>query len=328
MGILAAVGLFGSLIFHELSHSVVARRFGIPMKGINLFIFGGVAHMEEEPPSPRSEFLMAIAGPVSSFLLAALLYGAMWSGRAMGWPEPANGILGYLAFINVLLAMFNMVPAFPLDGGRVFRSALWAWKGDLRWGTKWAARFGSAFSILLMVWGGFNLLTGNFLGGLWSILIGIFLYGAAEQAYRQMLVNSALSAAPVRRFMARDPISVSQDLTVQSLVDDYFYRYFHDVFPVLVGRQVVGCVSKKQIASLPRTEWPTKTVADIMSGCAPDNTIQADCDAAKALAHMNKTGSGRLLVLDGDRLVGVVVLKDLLKYLAFRTDLEGMENVA
>ncbi|OQW32304.1 MAG: peptidase M50 [Nitrospira sp. SG-bin1] len=328
MGILAAVGLFGSLIFHELSHSLVARRFGIPMKGITLLIFGGVAHMEEEPPNPKSEFLMAIAGPVSSVLLAALLYAVMWGGRAIGWPEPANGILGYLAFINVLLAMFNMVPAFPLDGGRIFRSALWAWKGDLRWGTKLAARFGSAFSILLMGWGAFNLLSGHFVGGFWYLLIGFFLYGAADQAYQQMLVNRVLSGEPVTRFMSRDPISVPLDISVRSLVDDYFYRYFHDVFPVVVGTQVVGCVSKRQIAALPRSEWPYKTVADIMTGCSSENTVQAECDVIKALAQMNKTGSSRLLVLDGDRLVGMIVLKDLLKYLAFRMDLEGTGRAA
>src|SRR6185312_4915911 len=152
MGVLGAIGLFGSLIFHELSHSLVARRFGIPMKGITLFIFGGVAHMEDEPPNPKSEFFMAIVGPLSSLVLAALLYGAMQGGRAVGWPEPASGIVGYLSFINVLLAMFNMVPAFPLDGGRVFRSALWAWTGDIRWATRLAARFGSGFGIVLIVW--------------------------------------------------------------------------------------------------------------------------------------------------------------------------------
>ena len=185
MGILGALGLFGSLIFHELSHSLVARRFGIPMKGITLFIFGGVAHMDDEPQNPKSEFFMAIVGPLSSLLLAALLYGATQGGRAVGWPEPVNGIVSYLSFINMLLAMFNMVPAFPLDGGRVFRSALWAWTGDVRWATRLAARCGSGFGIVLMAWGGFSPLTGNFVEGLWYI-IGFFLYGAADQAYQDV----------------------------------------------------------------------------------------------------------------------------------------------
>ncbi len=328
MGILGAIGLFGSLIFHELSHSLVARRFGIQMKGITLFIFGGVAHMEEEPPNPKSEFFMAIVGPLSSLVLALLLYGAMQGGKAVGWPEPASGIVGYLSFINVLLAIFNMVPAFPLDGGRVFRSALWAWTGDIHWATRLAARFGSGFGIILMVLGGFNFFTGNFVGGLWYALIGFFLYGAAGQTYQQMLVNRALHGESVRRFMSPDPVTVPPDLSVQSLVDDYLYRYLHDMFPVLDGTKVMGCVSKKHVGKLSRVEWPNKSVADIMEACSPEKTVQADRDAAKALAQMIKTRSSRLLVLEGDRLVGVIVLKDLLKYLSFRIDLEEMERAA
>jgi Zn-dependent protease/predicted transcriptional regulator len=328
MGVLGAIGLFGSLIFHELSHSLVARRFGIPMKGITLFIFGGVAHMEDEPPNPKSEFFMAIVGPLSSLVLAALLYGAMQGGRAVGWPEPVSGIVGYLSFINVLLAMFNMVPAFPLDGGRVFRSALWAWTGDIRYATRLAARFGSGFGIVLIVWGGYNFFTGNLVGGLWYVLIGFFLYGAAHQAYQQVLVNRALRGESVRRFMSRDPVTVSPDLSVQALVDDYLYRYLYDMFPVLEGTKVVGCASKKHVGNLSRAEWPHKRVADIMEVCSPEKTVQADSDAGKALAQMNKTRSSRLLVLDGDRLVGVIALKDLLKYLAFRLDLEEGEKTA
>lgn len=326
MGILGALGLFGSLIFHELSHSLVARRFGIPMKGITLFIFGGVAHMDGEPPNPKSEFFMAIVGPLSSLLLAAILYGATQGGRAVGWPEPVNGIVSYLSFINVLLAMFNMVPAFPLDGGRVFRSALWAWTGDVRWTTRLAARCGSGFGIVLMAWGGFSSLTGNFVEGLWYVLIGFFLYGAADQAYQQVLVNRALRGESVRRFMSHDPITVSPGLSVQSLVDDYLYRYLHDMFPVLEGTKVVGCVSKKQVGNLSRAAWPHKSVADIMDVCSPEKTVQAGSDAGKALAQMNKTGLSQLLVLEGDRLVGMITLKDLLRHLVFRLNLEDMER--
>lgn len=328
MGILGAIGLFGSLIFHELSHSLVARRFGIPMKGITLFIFGGVAHMENEPPNPKSEFFMAIVGPLFSLLLAALLYGAMQGGRAVGWPEPVSGIVGYLSFINVLLAMFNMVPAFPLDGGRVFRSALWAWKGDIRWATKLAAGFGSGFGAVLMVWGGFSLFTGDAVGGLWYGLIGFFLYGAAGQSYQHVLVNHALRGESVRRFMSRDPITVPPDLSVQSLVDAYLYRYLYDLFPVTRDSKVVGCISSKQIGSLPRTEWDRKSVADIMTPCSPEHSIQAETEAVKALAQMNRTGMSRLLVFEGDRLVGMLVLKDLMKLMAFRMELEERAEAA
>lgn len=324
LGILGAIGLFGSLILHELSHSLVARRFGIPMRGITLFIFGGVAHMEDEPPTPKSEFVMAIAGPLASLALAAVCYAAFQEGMATGWPDPVNGLLGYLVFINLVLAMFNMVPAFPLDGGRVFRSALWAWKDDLRWATQLAAGVGTGFSILLMTWGGFSILTGNLIGGFWYMLIGLFLYSAAERAYQQVLVNHALRGESLRRFMSSDPISVAPGVSVQTLVDDYLYRYLHDLFPVLEGANLLGCVTTKQVGAVPRTEWPSKTVADIMTACAAEKVIQADTDAHKALAQMNKARSSRLMVLDGDRLVGMITLKDLLKHLAFRMNLEKM----
>jgi Zn-dependent protease/predicted transcriptional regulator len=322
MALVGAAGLFASLIFHELAHSLVARRFGIPMKGITLFIFGGVAHMDEEPPNPKSEFLMAIAGPLSSLLLAAGFYGLVQAGAALRVPEHVRGIAGYLAFINVLLAVFNMVPAFPLDGGRAFRAALWAWKGNLRWATQIASRFGSGFGIVLIVLGGINLISGHVVGGFWYVLIGFFLYNAAAQAYAQLLVRRVLEGEPVRRFMSRDPVTVAPDLSVQTFVDEYLYRYLHDMFPVSRDSKVVGCLSTRQLGKVPRSEWAQTPVADLMNPCSSENTIQADSDAAKALSKMNQTGESRLLVMEGDRLVGILVLKDLLRLVALRMDLE------
>jgi Zn-dependent protease/CBS domain-containing protein len=323
MAVVGAAGLFASLIFHELAHSVVARRFHIPVKGITLFIFGGVAQMEEEPPNAKSEFLMAVAGPLASVVLAVGFYAAWQSREAVGLSEPVAGILGYLAFINGLLALFNMVPAFPLDGGRAFRAALWAWKGNLRWATQIASRFGSGFGIVLIVLGAVSILSGHFVAGFWYVLIGFFLYNAAAHAYTQLLVRGALQGEPVRRFMSRDPITVSPDLSVQALVDEYLYRYLHDMFPVTRDSRALGCVTTRQVGNLPRTEWARTTVADIMAPASEGNSVQADSDAVAALAKMNRTGESRLLVLEGDRLVGILVLKDLMKLVAFRLDLEG-----
>jgi len=328
MAVLGAVGLFASLVFHEMAHSLVARRFGIPIKGITLFIFGGVAHLEEEPPNPKAEFIMAVVGPLASLLLGAGFYALLRSVQAMDWPEWAEGIVGYLSFINVLLALFNLVPAFPLDGGRMFRAALWAWNGSLRWATRLASAFGSGFGIVLMVWGGFNVLTGSFVGGFWYVLIGFFLYNAAGQAYGRLMVQRALKGESVRRFMSPDPVTVPPDVSVQALVDHYLYRYQYDMYPVVEGSDVVGCVSTKQVAGLPRTEWEHSTVAAIMTTCRAEDRVQADSDAVEALARMNRAGTSRLLVFDGDRLVGILVLKDLLKYLAFRTDFEEMTKAA
>ncbi len=328
MAIAGAVGLFASLIFHELAHSLVARRYGIPIKGITLFIFGGVAHMEEEPPSPKTEFLMAIAGPLSSILLATAFYGLLRAGATYEFSESVAGVVRYLAFINGLLAAFNLLPAFPLDGGRALRAALWGWKGDLRWATAHASRIGSGFGVVLIVMGVVNMFAGNFLAGFWWVLIGFFLRSAAGASYYQLLFRRMFEGEPVRRFMSPDPVTVSPDLSVQDLVDKYLYRYLHDMFPVSKDARVYGCITLRQVSDVPREEWPHKTVADLMTPCSSENTVQVDTDAVKALARMNRTGQSRLLVMEGDRLVGVIVLKDLLKLFALKMDLEGMGSSA
>jgi Zn-dependent protease/CBS domain-containing protein len=323
MGIAGMIGLFFSLVVHELSHSVVARRYGLAIKGITLFIFGGVAEMEEEPASAKTEFLMAIAGPIASFVLAAGFYGLALAGRAQGIAESATGVSEYLAAINALLATFNLLPAFPLDGGRVFRAALWHWKGDLRWATRLASRVGSGFGFGLIVLGFLNVLNGNFVGGMWWFLIGMFLRGAAQASYYQLETRRALEGEPVRRFMTTDPVTVPPGLSVRDLVEDYVYRYHHDLFPVADGRRLVGCVGVRQIKETPREDWDRLTVAGIMFRCSADNTVAADMDAVKALGLMRRTNNARLLVVEGDRLVGIVALKDLLAFLALKMDLEG-----
>jgi Zn-dependent protease len=180
MGIIGVIGLFLSIIVHEFSHSLMARKYGMPMKGITLFIFGGMAEMTDEPTSPRAEFMMAVVGPLSSLAIAFGFYLLLVAGKQTGWPQPVNGILGYLALINGLLAAFNTIPAFPLDGGRILRSILWGWKKNIRWATKLSSRIGKGFGILLIVFGFFNVLRGNFIGGMWWFLIGMFIQGAAS----------------------------------------------------------------------------------------------------------------------------------------------------
>ena len=223
MGAAGMLGLFGSIIVHELAHSLVARRYGLPMNGITLFIFGGVAEMDDEPPSAKAEGLMAIAGPIVSIGLALGCTAIATYGQHRAWPEPVIGVVSYLGFINRLVAIFNLIPAFPLDGGRVLRSVLWAWKGNLRWATRMASRAGTSFSFLLMAWGIFTLISGDFIGGLWRLLIGMFLGDAASASYQQLMVRHALEGEPVHRFMQPNPITVPPTLTVQELVDAYVY---------------------------------------------------------------------------------------------------------
>ena len=180
MGIVGAFGLFFSIIVHEMSHSLVARRYGMSIKGITLFLFGGVAEMKQEPPTPRAEFMMAIAGPISSICLAVIFYVFSQVTKSAGGPEAVYGVIKYLAWINGILAVFNLVPAFPLDGGRMLRAVLWGWKNNLRWATRIAAGIGSGFGLLLIFMGILQFFSGNFIGGMWWFFIGMFVRGAAK----------------------------------------------------------------------------------------------------------------------------------------------------
>ena len=323
MGIIGALGLFLSIIAHEFSHSLVARRYGLPMKGITLFIFGGVAEMEEEPPSARVEFMMAIAGPLSSIVIALIFYGIHALGKQAGLAEPINGVVGYLAMINALLAGFNLLPAFPLDGGRVLRSILWGVKKNLRWATYISSRIGSGFGILLIILGVIQVFRGNFVGGMWWFLIGMFLQGAAKASYQQLITRKALEGEPIRRFMKTDPVTVSPSVSLEHLVEDYVYKYHFKMFPVVEDSdRLLGCVTTKQVKEIPREDWNRKTVGEVASQCSPENTIAPQADAMQAISIMNRTGNSRLMVVEGGHLVGIIALKDLLELLSLKVELE------
>ena len=325
MGTVGAIGLFGSIVFHELAHSLVARHYGIPISSITLFIFGGVAQMEKEPPSPKAEFLMAIAGPISSFALSAASYLAFEVGYQVQLPLSAIGVLGYLAFANSLLGGFNLIPAFPLDGGRALRAGLWHWKNDLRRATRWASMAGSTFGFVLMMAGILHVITGDFMVGVWWFVMGIFLREAAAASYYQMIARTMLGGEPIRRFMTPNPMTVSSDLSLNEVVEEHFYRSLHDIYPVVENSRLIGCISSRQIAGIPREQWTRLTVRNVAVPCSKDNTVGIDTGALAALSTMNRTGNSRLLVLDGDHLVGIVTLKDLMKLLALKLNLERVE---
>jgi Zn-dependent protease len=322
LGLAGMVGLFFSLLFHEFAHSLVARSRGLRMGGITLFLFGGVAEMEMEPPNAKTEFWMAIAGPVASIVLAAVFYVLAIVLNTVGIPAHIAGVARYLGLINLVLAAFNMVPGFPLDGGRILRAALWHWKGNLRWATRWASRAGQAFGIVLAALGILNAFGGNFVGGIWWFLIGLFLQGAATAAYQRLLQQEALKGQTVRQMMTANPTTVPADTSVADFVERYLYNYGHEFFPVTSDGRLVGCVTISQIKELPRDRWGMAKVGEIADGCSEENTIPVGLDAADALSMMQKSGRSRLLVTDGPRLVGVLVLKDLPRRLALRAQLE------
>jgi len=301
----------------------VARRDGLTMKGITLFIFGGVAEMGEEPPSAGAEFRMAVAGPLASVVIGVVALGLYAAGSRGGWPSAVTGILGYVGWVNLLLAAFNMVPAFPLDGGRVLRAGLWKLRDNLRWATRIASAVGSVFGYLLMFLGVVNMFRGDIVGGLWWLLIGMFLNSASQGSYQRLLVRRALSGEAVGRFMKRDPVTVTADTSVAELVEDYVYTHHYKMYPVLDGDRLSGCVTTADVKQVPRDQWSQRRVRDIVQACSELNTVTPSTDATEALAVMHRGNLSRLMVVDSGRLVGVLALKDLMKFIGLKMDLEG-----
>lgn len=322
MGLGGTVGLLISIVLHELAHAIVARRYGLPIKGITLFIFGGVAEMDDEPPSAKAEFLMAIAGPLASVALAFFLYFAYATAAAGGFPQPVAGAVFYLAYLNGVLAIFNLIPAFPLDGGRMLRAGLWGWKGDIRWATRVSSNIGSGFGLLLIVLAVFAVLQGSFIAGMWWFLIGLFIRAAAGMSYQRLLMQEALRGERVRRFMSASPVTVSPSTSLQQLVHDYIYKHQFKMLPVMENDKPIGCVTTREVKDVPSDEWDDRTVSDIVKECSSENTIAANADALKALSTMTRTGNSRLMVIDNEKLVGIITLKDLMKFFSLKLELE------
>lgn len=322
MGIVGALGLFISIIIHEFSHSIVARKYGMKIKGITLFIFGGVAEMKDEPNTPKSEFLMAIAGPIASFILAILFSGLAQVAETLKFSVPVIAILSYLSTINLLIAVFNMIPAFPTDGGRVLRSLLWWIKGDIHWATQIASRISLLFAIVIIFMGFMHLVGDNSIGGLWWILIGSFLFFAANASYQKLLIKESFVGKTVRHFMNPTPITVPSDITLQEFVDRYLYRYHYKMYPVTIEDKISGLMTMQMLKLHTHEEWKHLLVGQVMEQISPSNSIALNTPIEEALNKMNESNSSRLLVIEHHRIVGMVTLKDLLEYIALKMELE------
>ncbi|MCS6975881.1 MAG: site-2 protease family protein [Gemmatales bacterium] len=323
MGVVSALAFFGCILLHELGHSVVAKAMGIPIRGITLFMFGGVAELEEEPRSAMGEFLMAIAGPaVSAVLFLWFLFTSL-----LPLPSEMRFPLMYLAWINLAVLIFNMIPAFPLDGGRVLRSILWGVMDNLRRATYVASLLGRGFAWLFIGIGVFELFAGYWLQGIWLGLIGLFLNNAALASYQSVYVRQILGGEPVARFMTREPIVVPPDIDLRRLVEDYMYRYHRKMFPVAANGRLQGVISTQELARIPREEWDIRTVGEVMRQDLENCSIPPTADALQALSRMQHHGCSRLLVVDSQgNLVGVVSLKDLLRFLDLKLELENAGN--
>lgn len=322
MGVAGAMGLFVSILIHEFSHSLVARKYGLEIKGITLFIFGGVAEMRDEPETPKIEFLMAIAGPIASFILS-LLFGVLYLGASiLGVIAPIIGILWYLAIINMMLAVFNMLPAFPTDGGRILRSLLWWFKGNINWATQVASRISLLFAVVMIFMGFMHMIGDNSIGGLWWILIGTFLFSAANTSYERLLVKQSFEGKTVRHFMNNAPVTVPYHITLQAFVDTYLYPYHYKMFPVEKYDKIVGLITVEILKSHLHEEWKQLPVGKAMQLQNADNSIDADTPINEALNKMTGTGISRLLVVEHNKVVGIITLKDLLEYIALKMELD------
>jgi Zn-dependent protease len=243
-------------LLHELSHSFVAMAHGLSVRGITLHVFGGVSHLEDEPPSPRAEFLIAVVGPITSFAIAAVL----WAINASGLVQPAwaQAVVAYLVLVNFAVGIFNLVPGFPLDGGRILRAALWKWKGSLGQATYMASRVGVGFAFALMALGFLQILSGSVIGGFWFILIGMFLRGAADASYSQMALREALARLPVRDIMAREVVTVPLEATVAQLADAF---WSHHVTSFSSSRRRHGARNRERAAGARGTDRATDGAA-------------------------------------------------------------------
>jgi Zn-dependent protease len=325
LGALSGLMLFVSVLAHELGHSVVAQRRGIPVKSITLFIFGGAASITKEADTPGAEFSMAITGPATSFLLA----GIFWLIYII--VSDASQIIGavafYLATINAVLGVFNLVPGFPLDGGRVFRSILWAVTKDFRRATRIATGTGQGFAYFLIVGGiGVAFLFG-FLGGLWLALIGWFLSNAASASYRQTVITELLRKGRVKDIMTTDFKSVPPDISLQQALHDYLMQYNQRALPVVRGQKLEGLVTMTDIKRKPREQWPSVQVSEVMTVAGELKTVGPEDGLNNVIQLMESGDLNQLPVISDQKLVGLISRSDLIRYLKFQQEIGASDKI-
>lgn len=316
MAVIAMLGLFASLLLHELAHSIVARHLGVPIKSITLFLFGGVAELEVEPCSAQVEFWIAVAGPAMSLCLAVgfwtLEYIAIWSGL----PAALIHIVSYLALINLILALFNLLPAFPLDGGRVLRAILWARSGDVLYATRSAARSGAVLAYALMALGVVSLFEGALVAGIWQIMIGGFVLVAARASYTHQLAKVAFDGRTVGALMTRNPIIVSPDVMLSEYVNQIMLQKHVTFVPVLEGDVLLGHMDPSVLAGIDRENWANTRVGDVYVGLEQGVMIDADTPIQDLLDVISNTGQRKFLVVSDHVLLGVISLSDLTRFLS------------
>lgn len=311
----ATLGLFSSLVLHELAHSVMARRHGLKITGITLFLFGGVAEMESEPSDPSVELQVAIVGPIASLALAGLFWSSVLISQIVGLGPIVITVLGYLAAINLMLAVFNMIPAFPLDGGRVFRAVLWRRSGDLLSATRRAAAVSSVFAWGLIALGVMAIFSAGPAAGLWPILVGLFLLALGRASYQQVEMKQTFTGRHVADLMTRHTFDARPDQSLAEVVNRVFLAQGISFAPVVEDGTLLGYVDVHLTRRIDREHWATTTVGDVMENVSSECAVASDLPAQTLLDRMAQFKRRKFLVVDDGALVGVVTLSDVTGYL-------------
>lgn len=312
IGALTAIMLFVSVLLHELGHSVMALRYKMPVRSITLFIFGGVAQIGAEPPSAVAEFLIAIAGPAVSFALAVFFYAVQ---PAVTGIQPLLGLAKYLAYINLALVVFNLIPGFPLDGGRVFRAILWAVTKNMRRATLIAANVGRFFGFLFIFVGVWQVFSGNIGGGLWTAFIGWFLDNAASAQVHQVVFQGLLAGHKVSQVMSSHCATAPGDLTLQQLVDEHVLVGSHRCLLITRGQDAVGLMTLHRIKEVPRREWATTSAAEVTLPLEQLKRTDPDAELWTALQQMDRDGVNQLPVTRDNQVIGMLSREDVITFL-------------
>jgi len=314
LAIVSAVLFFGSVLVHELAHALVSQARGIRVQDITLFLFGGATRARVESRGPADEFLIALVGPLTSGLLAGL-FGIVAGLGGDVLSRPVAGTLGYLGWTNLLLAVFNLIPGFPLDGGRLLRSAIWRATGSLGRATRIASLAGQGVGWLLVAAGVAWLLAGDLAGGIWFAFIGWFLVQAARSSYQDLQLQQMLRGVEAEDVMAGDLRRIPPELSLQDAVDDYFMRYDHSAFPVDEQGRTIGLLTLRGVRRVPREQWPTRRVRDHMVPLGDQVVVPPDARMDDVLGKLQDGEAGRVLVAQDGEVVGIITPSDLTRWL-------------
>ena len=326
LSILTALLFFLALLAHEMSHALVARAHGLTTRAITLFALGGVAQIEKEPEDPRTEFWVGIIGPIASTVIGLISLGLAW---AVGWrigltpATPLQTMFVWLGYINLLLAAFNMIPGFPLDGGRILRSIIWWSTGSAARSTRLAARIGQLVALVFIALGIFRFFAGEGFGGLWIAFIGWFLLQAAGASYVSSTLSAGLKGVTVANVMTRECVSVDGNLNVQHFVDEYLLRSGQRCYVVQRDGEILGLITPHQIQSLERQRWPYTTLYDVMRTLDQVHTVTPATPLMEALETMGRDDVNQLPVVTGNHLDGIVTRANVLQFLRTRSELGG-----